>query len=797
MPGYSQWAQSPIVRNLDAARALRDELERTFGVTQTGTPILNDQGAISFHPTWAGFTREALTRLTALADRHDVPIVVRGGGSVTEGERVNVLAPAGFVPYMGLTERANRPAGALISMIRPAGGITATTPLFSQADAQDGAGVKRADVQAMADRVADALPNLPGVKVLQSTKDAPPALRAYLEQQGAMGDTEGAFHEGELYLFADNLASMERAEHVLATHEAGHAGLAAILGADRARVMQSLLNLNDDLNRRANAVAKRLGVPVTTAAEELLVDVAPADLAKLQGWRRVAHRVQQWLARSGFKAMARAMNRWLDGRLTDQQRADVLAADLMAAAREHLAGRPPQVRSLAVDAQQQERWLNKQAAARGYDNAQAMATADFDGMEGLMAQWRGAHQADALLARRIVRDGYRTTSDSVIPETPEYDGNLTGDLAQVPAGKTIKAGPIRLPVGIAEGAHQGRGIEHMAANAKREAARMPKAQTGDLAEDLARQAVQVLRGVSQVHHDGRSYIFVNPPTKQAVVASWRGDHYSITTVRPYQGNAQSLWGNSERVGRLTFPTRDAATTSPSTAVARESSLHPDRYGLEATSERFDFNTGKPKSAPQVVVKKKRTIQAPAGAGAPLLSRAAITPSAAIQPQQNLTPAQRADALIHRSARSAQPLDVVSRAITRATGVEWATKKLGGIVSGAFGRFTPESVKAGLVSDYGLDPRVRDERVLMQARQQVQLRKAGQMIDSLASLTRDESAAAYRWMNETDPQAIIRGMDELPEGPADPYAVRRRQRIADASLLNHRSPRRLMHPSTIR
>jgi N12 class adenine-specific DNA methylase len=650
----------------------------------------------------------------------------------------------------------------------------ANVPTMSRGVAeQDGAGVKLADVQAMADRVAAALPKLPGVEVLQSTQDAPPALLAYLEQQGAMDDTEGAFHDGSIYLFAGNLASMERAEHVLATHEAGHAGLAAILGADRARVMQSLLNLNDDLNRRANAVAKRLKVPVTTAVEELLVDVPPADLVKLKGWRRVAHKVQQWLARSGFTALAARMGRWLESRLSDQQKADLLAAELMTAAREHLAGRKPAVRSMAADAQQQSRWLNKQAAQRGYENADAMALADFDGLESLMAQWRGKNPAAAMLARRIVRDGYRTVNDSVIPETPEYDGNLTGDLAQVPAGKTVKAGPIRLPVGVAEGAHRGLGIEHMADNTRRDATRMPKKQTGDLAEDLVRQAVEVLRGVKEVHYDGSKFIFPNPLMKQAVVAVWRGDHYSITTVRPYR-NAQNLWGNPEKVGRLTFPTRDAEATSPSIAVAKESSLHPDRFGLEVASERFDFNTDKPKPATQVVVKKKRSIQVPDGA--PRLSRAGALPSAAAGQQAQLTPADRAEVLIQKSARTAQPLDAVAQAITRATGVEWAAKKVGSVIAGALNRYTPESVKAGLVSDYGLDPRVRDERVLMQARQQVQLRKAGEMIDSLASLTREESAAAYRWMNETDPDKIIRGMDELPEGSAE--KLQEIQRVID-------------------
>ena len=196
-----------------------------------------------------------------------------------------------------------------------------------------------ADLQTMTDRVARALPNLPTVNVLQSTQDTRGELRAYLERQGAMGDAEGAFHKGELYLFADNLASMERAEHVLATHEAGHAGLAGMLGADKARVLQSLLNLNDGLNRRARAEAKRLNVPLLTAVEEVLVDMKPADLVRLEGWRKVVHRVQRWLDRSGFKALAKQMRQWMEGRLTDQQQADMLAADLMFAAHDYLAGR--------------------------------------------------------------------------------------------------------------------------------------------------------------------------------------------------------------------------------------------------------------------------------------------------------------------------------------------------------------------------------------------------------------------------------------------------------------------------
>ena len=132
------------------------------------------------------------------------------------------------------------------------------------------------------------------------------------------------------------------------------------------------------------------------------------------------------------------------------------------------------------------------------------------------------------------------------------------------------------------GSHRGYGVEHMGDNARKEPHRAPKAETGELAEDLVRQAVEVLRGVREVHHDGRSVIFPNPLMKLVVVADWREDHYDIATVRPYD-NAIRLWGVPERIGRLTFPIRDAAAASPSLTVARESSLHPDRSGLEVAS----------------------------------------------------------------------------------------------------------------------------------------------------------------------------------------------------------------------
>ena len=137
----------------------------------------------------------------------------------------------------------------------------------------------------------------------------------------------------------------------------------------------------------------------------------------------------------------------------------------------------------------------------------------------------------------------------------------------------------------------------------------PPAATADLAENLMRQTLAVLDGVRQVHDDGGAVILVNPSSNMAVVANWRNDHYSVVSVRPYQGDPQNLWGVPNRVGRLTFPTRDAAATSPSTTDAEALKLRQGRTGLDVKSEKFDLTNGaaQQQAAPTVTVKKRRTI----------------------------------------------------------------------------------------------------------------------------------------------------------------------------------------------
>lgn len=137
-----------------------------------------------------------------------------------------------------------------------------------------------------------------------------------------------------------------------------------------------------------------------------------------------------------------------------------------------------------------------------------------------------------------------------------------------------------------------------------------------------------------------------------------------------------------------------------------------------------------------------------------------------------TAQNRADAIIAESAATWRPVDTVLKATSQALHVDTVTKALIQDIPGMALREAEnripgfaamaEKVRAGMVADYGVPDAVIDQRVMMQGRQKVQLRKAGQLIDKLATLTREESRVAYEWMNSDDPESAEFFRQQLPE-----------------------------------
>lgn len=109
----------------------------------------------------------------------------------------------------------------------------------------------------------------------------------------------------------------------------------------------------------------------------------------------------------------------------------------------------------------------------------------------------------------------------------------------------------------------------------------------------------------------------------------------------------------------------------------------------------------------------------------------------------------------------RPLDTTLRVASNLTGISKVTEWTGGKIGQLIDRLTPESVKAGVVSDYGVPEAVIDARALLSASQRKLIRTTGTLIDKLSTLTRAESRVAYEWMNSQDPQSAEYFRQQLP------------------------------------
>ena len=127
-----------------------------------------------------------------------------------------------------------------------------------------------------------------------------------------------------------------------------------------------------------------------------------------------------------------------------------------------------------------------------------------------------------------------------------------------------------------------------------------------------------------------------------------------------------------------------------------------------------------------------------------------------------TAEERAQAIIDAPVKGAiRPADAAIKAAFELARVPVATQYLYNKAASILDVITPEKVKAGVMSDYGMPEAVIDRRAMMVGRQRQQLRATGNLIDKLSTLTRGESRVAYEWMNSDDPQSAEYFRQQLP------------------------------------
>lgn len=588
-----------------------------------------------------------------------------------------------------------------------------------------GGGMKLAALRGVKDRLAARLAGLPPVKVLASPADAPDALRAFIEKRGAMADVEGAYFGGQIYLFASGIVDEARAEHVLAEHEAAHAGLAGLLGSGRARAMQAIYNQNASIRRLVKPMMAR-GVSLAEAVEEAIVDMPSGRLARLQGWRAVVGYVRDALRRGGFERLAEQIDGWLAGHLTDQQRADLVVADLVRAARAFVGRRRAGSASLqpataaalsdgklADDLAEQEKWLNAEARARGFKDIDDLAENAYPVFEKLAEKWREKHPADALLSRAGKAGHLFHTT-----RLGNLDGiSRDGLQAWKPARHAGVSSAKRISLSTSEDGASYYGGAGDVLLRTRAGYEPDDLDVDPLGGDSSLTAGKPIAPLDLEARVGGRWM----PLDEAVRLVQAG-------VRVDDVSKAGLFKVGDKV-----VVRDGRR---GTVKAIDAKLGAVEVNLHGGSLKFLADHVRPTDAP-------------------MLSTATATASAP-------DVATRAEALIQMSASTPKPLDAAFKLASKVTGLDRVASVAYGLGGKLIDRLVPESVKAGVVSDYGIPQAVLDRRGEFQGTVHGQMLQAGALVDKLATLTRAESRVAYEWMSGEDTRTADELMQALPE-----------------------------------
>lgn len=163
--------------------------------------------------------------------------------------------------------------------------------------AQPAVGMSKADVQAVVDQLADAMPGATTTVVVQSVEDLPKPIR----RRGA----QGVLWRGRTYLVADNLSNADEASRKWLHEQVGHFGLRAVLGNELKPMLEAVLRAYDG-SAEMRRIASTYGLDMTDAAdrmeaaEELLAHLAENSSSKPGLWRSVVAAIRRaWRSLTG------------------------------------------------------------------------------------------------------------------------------------------------------------------------------------------------------------------------------------------------------------------------------------------------------------------------------------------------------------------------------------------------------------------------------------------------------------------------------------------------------------------
>jgi len=210
-------------------------------------------------------------------------------------------------------------------------------PLFQDwpSQQQEQGGLPRHTIEQGLQPVAEGWRHGPGFQVVQSVSDLPFRLSHPIRQRGFEKGTQGVFDPvtGQVYLVADNLPSVERAQQVLLHETVGHYGIRSLLGGQLDSYMDQVA---DQFPAQVQMAARSHGLDLNVvserrrAAEEALAEMTeegaqPTLLDRVLGPIKAALRSLGFKLQLTDRDLRNLIGRsyrylrgsWLDGALGD------------------------------------------------------------------------------------------------------------------------------------------------------------------------------------------------------------------------------------------------------------------------------------------------------------------------------------------------------------------------------------------------------------------------------------------------------------------------------------------------
>jgi hypothetical protein len=631
------------------------------------------------------------------------------------------------------------------------------------------------DLTAVAQAFRSAFPGLP-VHALETERQAPKELLQWIGSQNARGDWSAAVHKGEVYLLRSGLMDAEHAMEI-AIHEAEHAGLERMFGQQIDGVMLDIYRSNPSVKAQADAIMAKYRYSAVRAANEVLADMGPTA-RNLSGWRKLLAKVRDIL-RSIRIAGKPLVMKWSDS--------DVEALVLRAlAAAKRQAGKHVSTGTWTA--------LARQGA---HDFAAAVRQVVADSVAGRNLQAYPVHVMDSTPAtlRAFGWDDLPVSMNPKEIDKVHFDHGMTADRIAQLVPETLERPSLMLRSTTREGRmvmvaneYSGKpvllvvspGADTPAGKRQLVVSMYPKGEGWDW---VARQ----IRSGNLLYRDPQSP--VAPKVAGAVADAQKkfaqigrlltGPIPESSAVRDkLKGQIpKSGPGNLSEAYKVLLPSdlrkveEDARLVAIKELESRHGAELREIIGIEPgalTSSEAQYLLGfrttdelrnRVAKAGQERLARLRSKgllpegQDPQG-GVTRLSRVG---QAGVAP----TVEQRAEAIIQQKAATPRPVDDLLRKATEISRADIGIRKAFDVAASVIDRFTPETVKAGVISDYGVPEAVIDQRSMMVGRQKRELRAAGALIEKLATLTRAESRVAYEWMNSDNPQAADYFRDQLP------------------------------------